>query len=58
MCEFYDKNSYNECRESSAERVVDKEKANYCDYFKLSGKNSGVDPKQAALDALNSLFKK
>ena len=32
-CTFHDPSSYNECREPSAERVVDKEAANFCDYF-------------------------
>ncbi len=32
-CDFYDVTAYNECRESQADRVVDKEKANFCDYF-------------------------
>lgn len=33
-CEFYDENSYNECKESSAERVKDKGKNNLCDLFR------------------------
>lgn len=57
MCEFYDTKAYNECRESNADRVVDKEKANYCDYFKLKA-NTGANPVQSALDAANALFKK
>lgn len=32
-CTFYDPRVYNECRESQAERVVDKERSNFCDYF-------------------------
>lgn len=34
-CEFYDTNSYNDCREPQAERVKDKERANFCDYFRF-----------------------
>lgn len=34
-CAFYDRNSYNECRETSAERVKDKEKANFCEFFEF-----------------------
>ncbi|MCR4735851.1 MAG: hypothetical protein K5829_12700 [Treponema sp.] len=34
-CEFYEKASHNDCRESSAELVTDKEKSNFCDYFKV-----------------------
>ncbi len=58
MCEFYDPKHYNECKESLAERVVEKEKANYCDYFKLTSGNTGNNLKQSALDAANALFKK
>lgn len=58
MCGFYDKNSYNECREPSADRVVEKEKPNFCDYYKLGTNNKTGDNKQSALDAANALFKK
>ncbi len=34
-CEFYDEGAYNQCRETEAERVTDKEKSNFCDYFRL-----------------------
>ena len=37
MCQFYDASYYNSCREDEAERVIDKEKVNYCDYFSLAG---------------------
>jgi hypothetical protein len=58
MCTFYDPKVYNECRESNADRIVDKEKANFCDYFNLSdGSNTGVS-KESLLDAAASLFKK
>lgn len=58
MCQFYDPSVYNECRETSADRIVEKEKANFCDHFKLAGLSGGVDPAKAALDAANALFKK
>lgn len=58
-CEFYDPKAYNECREPSAERVVEKERANYCDYFSPSagagGAISSADKLKAAAEAL---FKK
>jgi hypothetical protein len=42
-----------------AERVVDKEKSNFCDYFVLgSGSAPKEDPKTSALKALDDLFKK
>ena len=57
MCIFYDEHSYNECREPVAQRILDKEKANFCDNFKLS---PGGDPKEKLNDQLaaaNALFK-
>lgn len=58
MCEFYDKNSYNECREPSAERHLDKEKSNFCDYYKFDLSASYQEEKQDALSIANALFKK
>ena len=33
-CAHHDASAYNECRESNAERVLDKDRANRCDYFR------------------------
>lgn len=56
-CRFYDAAAYNECREPSAERVIEKEKANFCDYFEFG---EGPGPKEENRDkakkALNDLF--
>lgn len=59
-CKFYDTSSYNDCKETSAERVLDKEKSNLCEYFQprdgsSSSSESSTDSAKAALDAL---FKK
>ena len=58
MCQFYDTSYYNECREDQAERVVDKENANYCEYFSL------IDPtynkkqeERQQLEAAKALFR-
>ncbi len=32
-CEFYESSYNNQCREPQAERVVDKDRFNFCDYF-------------------------
>lgn len=58
-CEFYDPSAYNECRETQADVVREKERSNFCDYFKprASGTTSGksaADLKAAA----EALFKK
>lgn len=58
MCDFYDKTAYNECRESNADRILEKEMANFCDYFILcSSGNNGGDNKDDLLNAANLLFK-
>lgn len=58
-CIFYDINYNNHCKENQADRNVEKEKANFCDYFKASGRAGGhtktQDQMKAAADAL---FKK
>lgn len=59
MCIHYDPKSYNDCRESMADRIQDKEKANFCDYFKIG--SSFVDAnkeREALLAKANALFKK
>lgn len=33
QCRFYDARAYNACAEPQAERVLDKERGNFCDYF-------------------------
>jgi hypothetical protein len=60
MCIHWDVNSYNECRESMAERQVEKEKSNFCDYYKLSSSEK-LDPneeKRKQLEKAMALFKK
>ena len=60
-CKFYDEKSYNECGEPQAERVVDKTKANFCDYFCLGVNSLDSEAKnkekEDALKKLNDLFK-
>ena len=59
QCKFYDPHAYNACREVSAERVVDKERANFCDYFVPRGSSRGsVNRTVEARKALEALFKK
>ena len=59
-CDFYESGSHNDCRESSAEFVSDKERSNFCDYFRASTKaiagDSGKSKADAARDAFNALF--
>lgn len=58
-CKFYDSSSYNECRETQADRVLDKEKANFCDYFQSgTGQTPNTSPIDEAKRKLEELFKK
>lgn len=59
-CGFYAPGSYNECREPQAERITEKHKSNYCDFFVFRDSKSDEnkqDTKEAAKAKLNSLFK-
>lgn len=63
QCKHYDPRAYNDCREVNAERIRDKDRANFCDYFILKGtKGNGrrgyVQTRGDAMDALEALFKK
>jgi hypothetical protein len=59
MCYFYDPKAYNECREPNADRIVDKEKANFCDYYKIGGGKTDPDKeRQDQLAKAAALFKK
>jgi hypothetical protein len=33
QCRFHDPRAYNECSEPQAERVLDKDRGNFCEYF-------------------------
>lgn len=58
-CEFFDTAYNNQCRETQADRVVEKEKSNFCDFFKAGtpviGGGDAVSKARAAAEAL---FKK
>ena len=67
MCDFYESGAHNDCRESSADMVTDKERSNFCDYYRVGKKwiaspaasNDGVggdDKAAAARNAFNALF--
>jgi len=58
-CEFHDPGSYNQCRESNAEFVSEKDKSNPCDYFgPMRKKRSFVKKSEDARKKLEALFKK
>lgn len=58
-CEFYDAKVYNECRETSADVVREKDRANYCDFFSpRQGALNKDDQKMKLKAAAEALFKK
>lgn len=58
-CTFYDPKVYNECRELQADRVLEKEKSNFCDYFSPTEKSAGAKTAvDEAKKKLEELFKK
>ncbi len=61
QCAFYCPGAYNDCREPQAERVLDKERANFCDYFRPAsgaGAARAEDVKAQVRARLDALFKK
>jgi hypothetical protein len=58
-CALYDPSYNNACREPMAERVVDKERFNFCEYF-TPGDNEkpAQSAKSGAQSKLENLFKK
>ncbi|MEE8395466.1 MAG: hypothetical protein V3S29_05375 [bacterium] len=60
-CDFHDPDAHNACRETMADSVADKEKANTCDYFRPA-KGAGPAADQGEADAarakLDGLFGK
>jgi len=63
QCAHHDPSAYNECRESQAERVSDRERANRCEWFRPGSDSGSADDAartraRADLDALFSKDKK
>ena len=57
-CAHYDMKSYNECREPQADRVVEKEKGNFCDFFSPGSRAFAAKSKDDLMAAAEALFKK
>lgn len=59
MCVYFDKSVPRQCREDGAEDVTDKDRPNFCDWFKPSDRafnDSAKSEADAAKDALAALF--
>lgn len=57
-CQFFDRASYNECREPSADRVQEKDRSNFCDYFQPRTGGASGKSNQDLKAAAEALFKK
>ena len=62
-CRFHDVSAYNECAEPSAERVLEKDRANFCDYFSpaagdVAAQHAGPASAGDNLSDLEKLFRK
>ena len=57
-CKFYDKAAYNECREPQADVILEKTRANRCDYYQPSVGGDSGPKKDDLLSAAEALFKK
>lgn len=60
-CKFYAPGNHYDCKETVEDPVNDKERANFCDWFKYGSFQSGDESTQdskinAAKDAFNALF--
>lgn len=60
QCFWYDVHVAKQCREPMVEWIADKEKTNFCDYYKLNKKTKVVadTTADAAKEALKKLFNK
>ena len=50
-CIFYSPGSHYDCRENVPEAVKEKDKSNFCEYFKLGGKSDGGKTEKKARNA-------
>ena len=57
-CDFYDPKVYNECKESQADVVRERERSNFCDFFKAKKTGGGLSDKEKMKAAAEALFKK
>ncbi len=56
-CFFYDEFAYNKCREPAAERVRDKERVNFCEFFQPNGAKPKANTRaDEAREKLKELF--
>lgn len=58
-CAHYDRGSYNECKETVADVVKEKDRSNFCDHFTPGSRDGAAGPSKTDLfSAAEALFKK
>ena len=57
-CTFYDPYAQNQCREPIAEPVLEKDMANFCEFFSVADRNPEADEAATARRKLEELFRK
>jgi len=57
-CLFYDTGKANSCREDKADYVKERDRANYCEYFRFADDTSGKSEREDAKKLWDALFKK
>lgn len=58
-CVFFSPGAYNDCSEPQAERITDKERSNFCEYFTYKAIRKEVSDKKVSdsKSAFDALFK-
>lgn len=56
-CTFYDEKRANQCFEPQAEKVKEKDRSNYCDYFRFREEGQKQEGKAEAEKLWRDLFK-
>ena len=57
-CRFHDEGRANQCFEPQAEKVKEKDRSNYCDYFRFKEEGQKVSGRKDAEKLWKDLFKK
>jgi len=57
-CIFFDETKANKCREPQAEYVKEKDRSNYCDYFRFKDDQQKKSSKEDAEKLWGGLFRK
>lgn len=57
-CAFHDESRANQCFEPQAERVKEKDRSNYCDFFRFKEQGEKKSEREGAESLWKELFKK